>query len=793
MSKNKPAVSPGWPARALGYELIMANRLTRFSGYFSIVLLILLSLGACDRAENPTKTEPTQTTASAGKQQVSTASGRDVSTGSERMVKRLRTIAQTTDPMKHSFLNEQRLAVLRGLDSPTDMNNRIAHTYRVANELLKTGQSEDAAAAFQQVLDMTAESGGSFRDDLPRRMRSLKAVSLLRLGEQANCLMMHGAASCLFPISIEARHKNQQGSRAAMKELEVLLTENPDDLASRWLYNLAAQTVGDHPDKVPAAWLIPAQVFASDIELPSYRDIAPKIGLDTIDLAGGSIIEDFNGDGLLDVMASAWGMRGQLRLFLNQREAGFKETTGVAGLTGIVGGLNIVQADYDNDGDQDVLVLRGAWLVRSGRHPNSLLRNNGHGVFEDVTEEAGLLSFHPTQAGAWADYDNDGWLDLYIANEVPPRGVHPQPAELYHNNGDGSFSEVAQQTGLALGGFAKGVSWGDYDNDGWQDLFVSRLGNDNLLYHNEGKSGKHIFREVAEAAGVTDPQYSFPTWFWDYDNDGWLDIFVADFAPNQFGTAGTPSYSENQIMQIASDYLCLKATDSTARLFRNNHDGTFADVTEMMNLDHPMLAMGANFGDIDNDGFLDIYLGTGAPDFRALVPNRMFRNDAARVFQDVTTTTATGHLQKGHGISFGDIDNDGDQDILAVMGGAYSGDVYQNVLFSNPGHGNHWITLRLQGTHGNRSAIGARIHLTVETPGGPRDIYATVSSGGSFGASSLQQEIGLGDATAIRQVEINWPAGKTQVFPGLPLDQVVALTEGQDKPRLIVSEAIKFR
>jgi hypothetical protein len=198
------------------------------------------------------------------------------------------------------------------------------------------------------------------------------------------------------------------------------------------------------------------------------------------------------------------------------------------------------------------------------------------------------------------------------------------------------------------------------------------------------------------------------------------------------------------------------------------------------------------------------------------MPNRMFRNAEGKYFQDVTTSGGFGHLQKGHGVAFGDIDNDGDQDIYMVIGGALPGDAFQNALFENPGHGsgaarprlrrergstelaevsversprssptddNHWITLKLEGVRSNRAAIGARIKVTVNTKTGSRDIYATVTTGGSFGASSLQQEIGLGQATSIREIEIFWPvSGKVQVFKNVEMDQTLKIREGEPVP-----------
>ena len=221
-----------------------------------------------------------------------------------------------------------------------------------------------------------------------------------------------------------------------------------------------------------------------------------------------------------------------------------------------------------------------------------------------------------------------------------------------------------------------------------------------------------------------------------------------------------------------------------ARLYRNRGDGTFEDVSAAMGVDREALTMGANYGDLDNDGWLDFYLGTGAPDFRVQVPNLMFRNDGGRRFQDVTTSGGFGHLQKGHGIAFGDVDGDGDQDILAVMGGAYESDVYQDALFENPGHGNRWVTLRLEGTTANRSALGARLRLDLRTADGRRSIHRVVSTGGSFGSSSLQQEIGLGDAREIERLEVAWPGGGVETFEDVPMDRIVLVREGEPEVRI---------
>ncbi len=574
-----------------------------------------------------------------------------------------------------------------------------------------------------------------------------------------------------------------------MVELASLLEEFPDDLTSRWLYNLAAQTVGDYPDRVPARWLIPEETFDSEYPLDMFTNVAPANGLATVGLAGGAVMDDFNGDGHLDVMASSWGYRDALRLYINQTDGQFAEGTQGNGLNGITGGLNLVHADFDNDGDPDVFVLRGGWLLGQGRQPNSLLVNDGAGHFADQTEQAGLLSFHPTQTAAWGDYDNDGWIDLVIGNEIRPGSTHP--GELYRNNGDGTFSEVADRVGLRITGFVKAVVWGDYNNDGWIDLYVSRMGQTNQLFRNNGPDVTPQFNDVTELAGVAEPVNSFPAWFWDMDNDGWLDLFVADFSSDAYGADRNAAFVTGEVDRIAASYLG-EAARSMPRVYRNLGDGTFEDITQSARLDLPLLAMGVNYGDIDNDGFPDMYIGTGDPDFQTLIPNRMFRNDEGLAFQDVTTSAGVGHLQKGHGIAFGDLDNDGDQDVYAVMGGAYSGDVFQNAMFLNPGNDNNWVTIRLQGVTANRSAIGARLRLETTTPDGRQTVHKLLGSGGSFGANSLQQEIGLGRATRIDSLTIEWPGASTQVFTDIEINQTLLIVEGEPEPRVLLSERIEI-
>ncbi len=696
------------------------------------------------------------------------------------MAERLRRLAEDDDLRNTPYSNDLRVEMIErktaASASPPPLFFQVQH----AVELLRAGRSEDAVRQVHRLTGLLEKDARYSTPQNKRQLRRLKAISYLRIGEQENCIDDHTIDSCLLPIQERGIHRLQRGSRAAVEIYRSLLEEDPEDLSSRWLLNIAYMTLGEYPENVPEGWLVPPSVFDSDFELQRFRDVAPAAEVAHLSTSGGSVVEDFDGDGYLDVVTSSWGPTDPLRYFENRADGRFADRTGAAGLTGLTGGINLEHADYDNDGHPDLLVLRGAWLGNLGAYPNSLLRNLG-GSFEDVTERAGILSFQPSHSAAWGDYDNDGWLDLFVANESRSR---EHPCELYRNNGDGTFAEVARSVGLDHVGFVKGAVWGDYDNDGRADLFLSRFDQPNVLYRNDGPGvgGSWSFSDVSAAAGIAAPIRSFPTWFFDYDNDGWLDLMVGSFA----------GFSSVGLDLVVSEYLDLPTEAARCRLYRNRGDGTFEDVSRRTGFDRVLLAMGANFGDIDNDGFLDAYFGTGEPALYTLVPNVVLRNDGGRRFQDVTTAGGFGSIQKGHGIAFGDLDNDGDQDIYANMGGAYSGDVYQNILFQNPGFGNRWITLRLEGVRSNRSAIGVRVHVVAQQEDGKlRQIHRVVGTGGSFGSSSLQVEIGLGRAVRIARMEIHWPTtGERSVYELPPLDCIVRIREGSADLEIVDSAPV---
>lgn len=691
--------------------------------------------------------------------------------GHARMISLLAEISENTaDDNRYQGDAELRraLALVR---SPNAPKNRFQLNWDIGMDMLRMGDVDGAIEQLEKNTALLAlETTGQVPSDTRRKFLFDLALAHLRRGEIENCVCCNTSDSCLLPIKGGGIHVEKRGSLKAVEYLNQVLEIEKEDVRAIWLLNLAHMTLGSYPDGVKEGFRISAEKFESDVEFPRFYNLAPKLGLDTMNLSGGTVIDDFDNDGFLDLVSSTWDTAGQIHCFRNQGDGTFVDRTTEAGLTGLFGGLNLVQADYDNDGDLDVFVMRGAWLDEAGKHPNSLLQNDGQGNFRDVTFEAGLGDTHnPTSSACWADYDLDGDLDLYVGNELAP-------CNLYQNQGDGTFVDVAEKARVTNLGFTKGVVWGDFDNDRYPDIYVSNLERANRLYRNNGDG---TFRDVASAVGVAEPLVGFPTWFWDFNNDGALDIFAASY--------------KTGVAYIADEYLGRPPRAEPDRLYQGDGKGGFIEVAAGKGLGGVTQPMGCNFGDLNNDGFADFYLGTGYPGYEGLMPNLMFLNQAGESFANVTTNGGFGHLQKGHGVAFADLDNDGDQDVFIQMGGAYPGDAFGNVLFQNPGFSNNWIVIQLTGVESNRCAIGCRIRCEIVENGVTRNVYKWVNSGSSFGANPLRQEIGLGQAQQVKVLEIDWPkTGVTQTFNDVPVNQRIRIVEGENQIETLPWTTIKF-
>lgn len=361
--------------------------------------------------------------------------------------------------------------------------------------------------------------------------------------------------------------------------------------------------LGEYPEKVPELYRLHALPGGdAEAEFPTFKNIAPALGIDQFGMSGSVVVDDFTGDGKLEIITSSWDPGKGLTLYQLDADGNYQDRTEAMNLEGISGGLNIRPADFDNDGDLDLLILRRAWLEGAGKIPNSLLRNDGvnaGGVvqFTDITFAAGLAEVsYPTSTAEWADLDLDG--------------------------------------------------------------------------------------------------------------------------------------------------------------------------------------------DLNNNGYPDIYLGTGSPNFGGIVPNLLLMNEGGEKFIDRTAASGMGHLQKGHGVSFTDIDGDGNLEVFEQMGGAFPSDQFFDAVFENPGFGNHWLEVRLKGVTSNSYDIGCRVWAVITEDGAERSVYTWLNSGGSFGANRLIAHLGLGKAEQVDRLEVFWPmTGITQSFDNIDVDQFIVVTEGEKKWR----------
>lgn len=613
---------------------------------------------------------------------------------------------------------------------------------------------EEAAKAFEHALTVDP-------DDYAARMAL--ADCLLKLGKFLPAIDLLRTTGIQHPYMSEPKFYEAAGLMRMRRYFEAIHPlKQAIDLArvnfleAKWNLRVATIYSGQSVDDIEEKYRItikPGYPPASPV--PKFEDVAVQAGVDEVSKARGSAWRDMNGDGWLDLLAA--GESSTHALWLNNRDGTFKKISEQAGVADPQGGWATLWIDYDNDGDGDLLITRDAW---QGSVINYLYQNNGDGTFTDVALDAGIEGVGDSFCASWGDYDNDGWVDLYVGNGLSRGGA---PNNLYRNNGDGTFTDCAVYCGVDDGIQPTiGVVWGDYDNDGWLDLYVSNYGTGNGLYRNLG-NGR--FENVALDAGVLRPTKGFVTFFFDYNNDTWMDLFVAcwsDQMPDVIRSmaSGEPTRTWNRPV-----------------LYQNNKDGTFTDVTKEAGIARSYGTMSAIYGDINNDGFADIYLGNGGPPMDRFDPDRLFMNNGDGTFSDITFAAGTGNIGKGHGTTFADYDKDGDLDIYAPQGGAGGnpGDAQVNSLYRNPGSGNHWVTIRAVGGKGrisdgevNRDGIGTKMTLKV----GGRTLHAAVSGGQGFGVTNpLALWFGLTGQTVVDTLTVEWPGGKTKRYFDLAGDR----------------------
>ena len=675
---------------------------------------------------------------------------------------------------ENRFYGDLRMNELEAMgdDLGEDPNDIAANLIERGWNRLRVGRVDDAIVDLQQAVEVATTRAPRWR----ARARETLAITWVRRAELDNCVSDGTGAACLVPFSDEAVHARTEGmTNAAAILMDFLEEDDSTKLGPIWMLNVAHMALGDYPDAVDPRWRIDPSVLRPEREVEEWPNAMPALGFTAPTIAGSAAIDDFDGDGLLDLLKSSMEPEVGMQLLLSRGDGTFCDASEASGLSAVPGLLGFSTADYDNDGDLDIMAPRGAWMMKEGLIRLCLMRNDGEGRFVDVSEQAGLTTLYgPSQVSVWADFNLDGWLDVFVGRERvdPDIGPGDAPSSLYFNQRDGTFVDVAHDVGLRWLGFIKGAAAGDYDNDGDPDLYVSVLGGENRLFRNDIDA--QTFVDAGQRQDIQRPLESFAASFFDYDQDGNLDIYCSAY-PNTYAQEGVLSdqYGRSAEGYIA-DLMGLPTSAEYAHVYHNGA-GEYEDATVALGLDDVHATMGANIGDFNLDGYPDMYLATGAPAFDALEPNTAYLNEGGARFLDVTAAMHTGHLQKGHGVAFGDIDDDGDEDLFANIGGAFPGDDFPEAMFMNPTTGHHSVTLRLEGVTANRYAVGARVRLI--TPS--RTFHYLLNTGGSFGNNSHQIEAGLGAETVIEAIEIDWPAGPIESYAGVAVDQVVWIREGE--------------
>ncbi|HEX4346673.1 MAG TPA: FG-GAP-like repeat-containing protein [Vicinamibacterales bacterium] len=524
---------------------------------------------------------------------------------------------------------------------------------------------------------------------------------------------------------------------------------------TRLLLWLAAQKSGGYELDVPADMRMQVRSGKQPTAL-ALDDIASRVGLDKTSGGRGTAVFDYDGDGWLDVLVAA--AHGGCTLYKNNGDGTFTDMSIPSGMDGCLTAFITTIGDYNNDGHPDIFVTRNGFF--SGEC--SLYRNNGDGTFTEVTQEAGLSGWGPAFTASWVDYDGDGRLDLYVAYNLGSLFERKTKNRLFHNNGDGTFTDVTDDAGLVTEWPTIGSCWGDYDNDGRPDLFVSNSLGRSQLFHNNGDG---TFTEVGRDAGIDMYGLGSICYFIDYDNDGWLDI-VQNVWSDSEDVIHTLEHGEGP------------PDGQPIRVWRNNRDGTFSLRSRELGVTGCWGSMSGNAGDLNNDGWQDIVLGNGSPRMERVEPLTLLQSDGRR-FHDVTFTAGLPITGKSHGVNMADLFGDGRMSLLVASGGAYPGDLLTVGAFCPKEKPGHYLNIRLIGVKSNRSAIGARIGIRE----GGREQHRLVSGGSQFGCLPLEQHFGLGPVTEmVDSIEIWWPSGLKQRIDGpLKADTTIQITEGDNR------------
>jgi len=538
----------------------------------------------------------------------------------------------------------------------------------------------------------------------------------------------------------------------------------PTDIRFRWILRALTLHAGQPESRIPEEFRV--RLPEGGLSTFQLADVTKKCGAERFALGRGASWADFDNDGREDILVGA--ERAPFCLFRNRGDGTFEDVAERVGLLDPVGlGCYASQfIDYDNDGFQDIFLTSNGW---GGGGRLFLYHNEGGSRFQEVTESAGLAGPVNAFGASWADYDNDGRVDLAVAaGIIDPDGgdrIH-----LYHNEGNGKFREVGEQAGLTQKARWISLCWGDYDGDGRQDLLATSFDAGPSLFRNLG-DGR--FEDVSVKAGIRSVCSAYTPEFFDFDNDGNLDLFISTY-PTE------PLKTEDMIQ----GKLRGPAPSSQRQLlFRNNGDGTFRNISEEAGITGLYGGMSSQVGDLDNDGFDEIMIGTGNPALDWCEPKPLFHNNGTGQFTDIAQSAGLVHFGMLHGAALADYDDSGHLSVFGSFGGFYWGTRESSKLYRNLGSGNCSLEVRLIGTRSNRDAIGAKVYALA----GKRKIHKWVNGGNGFGvANSKIVHLGLGREQKVDRLEVHWPSGLRQAFRNIAAGQRIEIVEGKADPRQLV-------
>ena len=477
----------------------------------------------------------------------------------------------------------------------------------------------------------------------------------------------------------------------------------------------------------------------------SYSDQALNLGLNTVanagDLGGGVSFCDFDGDGWDDLTFAQED--GQNLIFYKNTGGSFTEIS--LNINDFNDSKQVNWVDYDNDGDKDL-------FVANFDAPNRLFNNQGNLVFTEVTSAAGFPNSNKYTYGAsWGDYNNDGYLDVFLCSKDLLQNT---PNELYKNNGDGTFSNVSVSAGISSAGHQTFcAAFFDYDNDGDQDIYLAndRIVNTNILYRNNNDG---TFTDVSVASGTDLAFNAMSTTIGDYNQDGWLDIYVTNTAE---GNA----------------------------LLKNNGDGTFSDVANTTGTIFNSIGWGAIFYDAENDTDTDLYVSGMLDGSNGMLPSALYINQGNNIFSIPTNAGLDDDTAASFANACGDLNNDGFMDIAVVNQSLRNTFLWQYMGSTS----NNWIKVKLRGISSNRDGIGAKIEVTA---GGKTQLYYTLCGEGYLGQNSQTKIIGVGNATAIDEIKITWLNGSVDRIQNVTVNQSLTLVEGENSLSTFDDRMIDF-